>query len=72
MDTLERIDILLQEIHGRGLAQLIKVKDASKAGKLLKKKGIKWSVAKDGSFAIGDSDFDTAEEALIRAKLYDW
>ena len=39
MDTIERIDMLIQEIHGRGMASLLKVKDADKARKLLKKKG---------------------------------
>ena len=69
MDTIDRIDMLIQEIHGRGMAQLLKVTDNDKARKLLKKKGIVWSMTKDGSMAVGEDDFDTAEEALLRANI---
>ena len=69
MDTIDRIDMLIQEVHGRGMGQLLKVTDGDKARTLLKKKGIKWSMAKDGSMVVGDDDFDTAEEALLRANI---
>jgi hypothetical protein len=69
MDTIDKIDMLLQEVHGRGMAQFLKVKDDKKAAALLKKKGIKWSMTKDGSMAVGEDDFDTAEEALLRANI---
>jgi len=69
MDTIEKIDMLIQEVHGRGMAQFLKVKDSKKAQKLLKKRGIKWSMTKDGSMAVGEDDFDTAEEALLRADI---
>jgi len=68
MDTLEKIDMLLQEIHGRGMAKFLKVKDADAARKLLTKKGVKF-IQKNMDFTVGEDDFDTAEEALLRANI---
>jgi len=68
MDTLEKIDMMLQEILGRGMAKFLKVKDADAARKILKKKGVKF-IQKDLDFTVGDDDFDTAEEALLRANI---
>ena len=68
MDITKKLDMMLQEIHGRGLAQLLKVKDNDKAKKVLQKKGVKFTEMKDG-FMVGDDDFDTAEEALLRANI---
>jgi hypothetical protein len=71
MDTVKQIDRLLNEILGRGMGQTIRVTDEPTAKKLLKKKGIKF-VNRGMDFTVGEDDFDSAEEALVRAGNYDW
>jgi hypothetical protein len=69
MDLVEKY---LGEAFGRGHARVIKFKDAmlaKKAKSALKKAKIRYQ-AVDGGLAVGDDDYDSVEEILIRADAY--
>jgi len=54
----EKID----EIMGRGMAHVVKVKDTKGFMAELKKRNIRFSKTKSGDIAVGDDDFDEVEE----------
>lgn len=80
MELIEKLDLFLNEAQswykqdGKTMYTMkankygLKVKDETSAKKVLKKKGIKY-INKGLDFVISDDQFDTAEEALLRANI---
>ena len=72
MEITDRIDMFLNEAPSMYTIKAnqygLKVKDENSAKKVLKKKGVKF-VNKGLDFVIDDDQFDTAEEALLRANI---
>ena len=61
----EKID----EVLGRGMAHVIKVKDKKALIKMLKKRNIKYTKTGSGDIAVGDDDFDEVEEYMARMEI---
>ena len=72
MELIEKLDLFLNEAPSmysmKANTYGLKVKDEPTAKKILKKRGIKF-VNKGLDFVIDDGQFDTAEEALLRANI---
>jgi hypothetical protein len=72
MELMEKLDMYLNEAPSMYTMKAnqygLKVKDEKSAKKVLKKRGVKF-VNKGLDFVIDDDQFDTAEEALLRANI---
>ena len=61
-EYLNKID----EVLGRGMAHVIKVKDKKTLEDLLKSRKIRFTTSKTGDIVVGEDDFDEVEEYMAR------